>query len=119
MARRRTDSAEPLKKSRPATTMEAREAQLIALAYDRAEQRLRDGTASGQEITALIRAGSAKTRYELEKIKNETEKLRAQREVLESSKRTEEMYDKAIAAMRTYMGIAEEVDGDPYILGVD
>lgn len=119
MARRRTDSAEPLRKSRPATTMEAREAQLIALAYDRAEQRLRDGTASGQEITALIKAGSAKTRYEMEKLKNETEKLKAQKEVLEASKRTDEMYDKAIAAMRTYMGIAEEVDGDPYILGVD
>lgn len=119
MAQRRSDSAEPFKKLRPATTMEAREAQLIALAYDRAEQRLRDGTASGQEITALIRAGSAKTRYELEKIKNETEKLKAQREVLEASKRTEELYDKAIAAMRTYMGVPEEYDEDPYILGVD
>lgn len=119
MARRRINSAEPLKRSRPATTMEAREAELVSLAYDRAEQRLRDGTASGQEITALLRLGSAKTRYELEKIKNETEKLKAQREVLEASKRTDEMYDKAIAAMRTYMGIAEEVDGDPYILRVD
>lgn len=119
MARRRTDSAEPLKRSRPAATQEAREAQLIALAYDRAEQRLRDGTASGQEITALLRLGSVKTRYELEKIKNETEKLKAQKEVLDASKRTDEMYDRAIAAMRTYMGLAEEVDGDPYILGVD
>ena len=82
-------------------------------------KQVRDGTASGMEITALIKAGSAKSRYELEKIKNETEKLKAQREVLEASKRTDEMYDRAIAAMRTYMGIAEEVDGDPYILGVD
>ena len=119
MARRKANSAEPLKRPGPAATMEVREAQLIALAYDRAEQRLIDGTASGQEITALLRLGSAKTRYEIEKMKNETEKLKSQKEVLDAAKRTDEMYDKAIAAMRTYMGIAEEVDGDPYILGVD
>lgn len=116
MARKRSESAEPLQHFGPAMTQEAREAQLVSLAYDRAEQRLRDGTASGQEITALLRIGSVKARLELEKIKNETEKLKAQKEVLESSKRTDEMYDKAIAAMRTYMGIAEEYDEDPYIL---
>ena len=119
MARRKTENVEPLKRAPRAATQEAREAQLIALAYDRAEQRLIDGTASGQEITALLKLGSAKTRYEIEKMRHETEKLKSQKEVLDASKRTDEMYDKAIAAMRTYMGIAEEVDGDPYILGVD
>lgn len=119
MAQRKKNSAEPLKRPRPATTMEAREAQLVALAYDRAEQRLIDGTASGQEITALLKLGSLKTRYELEKMKNETEVLKAKREVLEASKRTDEMYDRAIAAMRTYAGMQEEYDDDPYILGLD
>ena len=119
MAQRRRTSAEPLKRPRPATTQEAREAQIVSLAFDRVEQRLIDGTASGQEITALLRLGSIKAQCELEKIKNETEVLKAKKEVLEASKRTDEMYDRAIEAMRTYMGIAEDYDGDPYILGVD
>ena len=35
----------------PATTLKGREDQLIALAVDRAEQQIRDGTASAQVIT--------------------------------------------------------------------
>lgn len=119
MARRKSVSAEPLKRRGPAMTQEALEAEVGALALERLAQRLADGTASGQEIVAGARLASSKTRYEIEKIKYETEKIKSQKEVLDAAKRTDEMYDKAIAAMRTYMGIAEEVDGDPYILGVD
>ena len=119
MPRRKAEDAHPLRRPPLATTQEGLESQAIALAYERAIDRLVNDTASGQEITALLRLGSAKTKYEIEKMRNETEKLRSQKEVLDASKRTDEMYDKAITAMRTYMGIAEEVDGDPYILGVD
>ena len=115
MARRQTEGFEPLKKLRPATSQEAREAQLVSLAYDALEQRLIAGTASGQEITALVKLGSMKTKYELEKLRHETEVLKSKKEVLDAAKRTDEMYDKAMAAMRSYVGI-EEMPDDPYIL---
>lgn len=115
MARRKPQPLEPERKLRPATSQEAREAQLVSLAFDAVEQRLLNGTASGQEITALIKLGSIKTKYEMEKLRNETEVLKSKKEVLDAAKRTDEMYDKAMAAMRTYVGL-EEMPDDPYIL---
>ena len=109
----------PLSAEPPALTAEDREDQLIALAVDLAEQRLRDGTASNQLVAEIMKRGSMRERLEREKLKNENEMLRAKREAMEAQKRTDEMYDRAIEAMRTYMGIAEDYDGDPYILGVD
>ena len=50
MGRRKATPTSGVKaKSRPATTPEARENQLIALAYDLVEQRLLDGTATSQD----------------------------------------------------------------------
>lgn len=118
MARAKKDAAESVRKVRPAATQEAREAQVVALAFDAVEKRLKAGTASGQEITALIKLGSEKAKLEREKIRNETEVLKAKKDALEASKRTEEMYEKALVAMRTYIGLGDTID-DPYILGVD
>lgn len=99
-------TAMPQKKRRmrPATTPEARENQLISLAYDLIEQRLLDGTATSQETTSLVKLGSMKARMELEKLKNENELLKAKTEALESTKRIEELYSEALAAMKTYGG---------------
>ena len=98
------------RKSRPATTPEARENQLIALAFDVVEQRLLDGTASAQETTALIKAGTTKTRLELEKLRKETQLLKAKTEAVESAQRVEELYAEAIKAMKTYTGQEEDND---------
>lgn len=98
------------RKTRPATTPEARENQLIALAFDVVEQRLLDGTASAQETTALIKAGTTKTRLELEKLRKETQLLKAKTDAVESAQRVEELYAEAIKAMKTYTG--REEDGD-------
>ena len=119
MAKRVLVPTETRPKQRPASTATGREAQMVNLAIDLAEEQLRNGTASSQVIVHFLKLGTEKEKLERQKLEMETEKLKAQKEVLEASKRTDEMYDKAIAAMRTYMGIAEEVDGDPYILGVD
>lgn len=99
-------------KSRPATTPEARENQLISLAYDLVEQRLLDGTATSQETTSLIRLGTSKARLEAEKLKNETELLKAKASAVESGQRIEELYLHAIAAMKTYTGQTEENDDE-------
>ena len=65
------------RKIRPALTPEARENQLIALAIDRAEQQLLDGTASSQVITHYLKLGSSRERLERERLENENKLIRA------------------------------------------
>lgn len=99
------------KKMRPALTPEAREGQLISLAIDLAEKQLLEGTASAQVITHYLKLGSTKERLEKEKLAKENELLRAKTEVIQSAKRTEELYRDALKAMREYSG---HNDSDEY-----
>lgn len=101
----------PKKRKRPAAiSPEARENQLISLAYDLVEERLLDGTATSQETTSLIRLGTAKARLEAEKIRKENQLLAAKTSQIESEKRTEELYANAIAAMKEYSGQGTRVE---------
>lgn len=101
--------AKPEAKSmRPAITPEARENQLISLAVDLAERQLREGTASSQVITHYLKMGSMREKLERERLIEENKKLRAQTSAIESEKRSEELYEKAIAAMKKYQGYYEE-----------
>lgn len=89
---------------RPAMSPEARENQMIALATDLVEQRLRDGTASAQETTHFLKLGTDKARLEKERLRLENELTKAKTEAIQSTKRVEELYANAIAAMRSYSG---------------
>lgn len=91
-------------KSRPALTPEARENQLIALAYDLAEKRLREGTASSQEVTHFLKMGSARERLEQERIRAENNLAVAKIENMQSQERSEELYKNAMEAFKTYAG---------------
>lgn len=102
--KRVVSSSEPSKRTRPALTPEARESQMISLAMDLVEQRLRDGTASSQETTHFLKLGTQKAQLELEKIQKENELLRAKAEAIDSAKRMEELYADAIKAMQNYSG---------------
>lgn len=106
------ESNKPKKSRRrqKATTPEAREKQLIALAYDRAEEHLINGTASQQLITHFLKLGS--TREELEKslIDGKAKLVGAQVENLEISRRNEDSAAKAIEALRRYTGTADDED---------
>lgn len=105
MAKVKVDSTSTIKKKmRPALTPEARENQCISLAFDLAEQQLRDGTASSQVITEFLKRGSDKTRLENEKLKAENKLLKAKTESIESQKKVEELYLAALNAMRCYTG---------------
>lgn len=95
-----------------AMTPEARENQLIAMAYDVAEQQLADGTISSQVLTQLLRAGSSRGRAELLKLERENELLRAKTESLQSAKRTDEIYENALRAMQHYSGMEIVDDSD-------
>lgn len=100
----KANSSKRDKKMRPALSPEARENQLISLAYDLAEERLSDKTASSQEVTHFLKLGSSKAQLEKEKLKQENALLSAKTESLESAKRVEELYDKALKAMKSYSG---------------
>lgn len=93
-----------MKRRPPARTPEARENQMIAYATDLAEKQLRDGTASSQVITHYLKLGSTKERLEKEMLLHEIELKKAKTESIQSGKRVEELFDKAILAMRTYSG---------------
>lgn len=96
----------------PATTPEAREDQMVALAMDEAERQIREGTASAMVLTHYLKLGTAKSREELKKLENETALLQARRDQIGSEQRMEELYSEAIRAMREYQGYEEEYDGD-------
>ena len=107
----KVSQTKPNKKIRPALTPEAREKQMIALARDRAEQQLLDGTASSQVITHFLKLGSERERLERERLEEENQLLRAKTKALEDSADMKEMYERAIKVMRDYAGVN---DADEY-----
>lgn len=95
---------EPIRKQRPATTPEGREQQLVALAMDASERRIKNNTASAQELVYLMKAGSPNAKLERQILQLQAELLVAKTEALQSQKRVEELYADALTAMRTYSG---------------
>lgn len=100
----RKNSDAPKPRRRPATTPEARERQLVALAVDVAEKQLRDGTVSSTVLAQLIKLGTQRERLEQERLRRENLLLEAKVQSIDSSKRSEELYEQAINAMRMYAG---------------
>lgn len=98
------------KHRRRATTPEGMENHLVSLAVDLAEKQLRDGTASAQVVTQLLKIASPRERLEREKLERENTLLRSRVEALESAQRMEELYAKAISSMRAYQGQPPEED---------
>ncbi len=88
----------------PATTPEARENQLIALAVDLVEQQLLDGTISNQVLLQLIKRASSKDRVEEQILEKKKDLITAQTDQLKKSANMEELYKEAIEAMRRYGG---------------
>ena len=88
------------------------ENQIIALAMDVVEKRLRNGTASSQETTHFLKLGSIKERRELLLLEQEIELKKAKTESIKSAERVEELYKEALNAMRTYSGANRKEDDD-------
>ena len=97
---------------RPALTPEARENQLISLAVDLVEQRLRDGTASAQETVHYLKLASRKTKLELERAELENKLIKAKTQVINDQADMKTLYKDAIDAMRRYSGHDSESEED-------
>lgn len=88
----------------PASTPEGRENELISLAYDLVEKRLREGTATSAETVHFLKLGSEKGRAEVDRLKKELSLMEAKTEMLQSSKRMEEMFENAMNMLKKYNG---------------
>lgn len=97
----------------PAMTPEDQEDQLISLAVDLAIKRLKEGTASNQLVSELIKLGTTKERLAKEKLQRENEMLRAKTEALEAARNNGEKYAAALKAFQSYSGFSE-VDDDEF-----
>lgn len=100
-------------KTLPARTPEARENQLINLAINLAEQKLRDGTASSQIITTLLNMATTKYQLENEKLRSDLKVASAKIEQMQNQGDMKDMYEKALVAFRTYQGNVE-IEEDEY-----
>lgn len=105
---------EKTERIRPALTPEARESQLIALAIDRAEQQLLDGTASSQVITHFLKLGTMKERLERDKLERENRLLEAKVEAIKQQARLEELYSSVLDAFKEYNGVDEDEDYEEF-----
>ena len=108
---KKTTSEEP-KSFRPALTPEARENQIISLAMNTAEQRIRDNTASDTLVCHFLKLGTSKYQLELEKLRSEEKLNQAKIDSIKSSEEQDELYKQAITAMMDYSGSGEV--GDDY-----
>lgn len=108
------------KRQMPARTPEARENELINLAVEETEKRLRNGTVSSQILTVLLKLATTKTQLELEKLRSDISLQRAKEKEIEDKALDSERFEKALAAFKIYRGDTEEdedefCDEDDYL----
>lgn len=95
----------PAKQKLPAAkTPEAREHQIISLAWDLAEERILDGTASNALLVQCLRMGGSRERKEKELMDARIEQTKIKTQAIEAERRMDEIYAKALDAMRIYSG---------------
>lgn len=92
----------PGKKRPPAKTPEAREAQLIAMAYDHAETQFRNGEASSQVTTHFLKMGSTRELKELKKIELDTKLAEAKIRQIDSVEEMKVLFKDAMEALTGY-----------------
>jgi hypothetical protein len=87
---------------------------MIALADALAEKQLREGTASAQVITHYLKLGTSREQLEQEKLRKENQLREAQIDQMASAARIEELYSRALDAMRGYSGQDPEPEHGAY-----
>lgn len=102
------------RKQMPAKTPEGRENQLINLAVDEAEKRLRNGTASSQIIVTLLKLATTRAQLELEKLRSDIALQRAKEQEIEDKASNNDLYSQALAAFRSYKGDSDDYEDEGY-----
>lgn len=98
----------------PARTPEARENQLINLAVEETEKRLRNGTASSQIIVTLLKLATTRAQLELEKLRSDVSLQKAKEQEIKDKASNADLYAQALAAFRSYRGDPSEEDEEEF-----
>lgn len=80
------------------------------MAVDLAEEQILSGRVSAQVLTHYLKLGSEREKLERSRLREENKLLEAKVRSLESSARTEELYENALKAMRVYTGQSDDDD---------
>jgi len=88
----------------PALTIETRENQLIALAMNLAEKRMREGKASSQEIVYFLKASSPDEKLKRQLLEAQAELARAKADAIKQSQQNAELIAEALSAFKEYSG---------------
>lgn len=99
----------------PALTPEEWENRLIAKSFRAVEERIENGTATAAEYVHFLKAGSAKQREEMEKLREENALLRAKTSAIESARDRAEFYGQVLAALSSYQTETKDEPIDPYV----
>lgn len=102
------------KNSPPASSPRSRENQIINLAYNEAENRIRNGTATSQLLTFFLKLGTLKEQMEIEKIKSDLSLAEAKMTQIQEQKSIKELYQKAIDAQKKYRGDSFSEEEEDY-----
>lgn len=84
------------------------------MAYDLAEKKLGDGTASAQEVTFFLKLGSKTEKLAQQFKEEEIKLLRIRAETIASQQRSEELMVDALNAFKRYSGDTSGEDEDDY-----
>lgn len=106
------ETSKKRRKTIPPMGQEARENYLIGLAYNLAEKKLKDGTASSQIITTLLNMATQKTQLEIEKLRSDLRVADAKIANMEKQETSMDLYEKALAAFATYSGNNKKEEDD-------
>ena len=74
--------------------------ELVNLAYDAVEERIKNGSASSQELIHFLKLGSSSERLNQEKMESDMDLQRAKIEQIQSSQQMENIIQNAIDAMK-------------------
>ena len=103
MRSKKNEEKEPIvRTSRPATSPEAREQQLVSLAVDLAEKQLREGTASPSVIGHFLKLAGQRERLEREILEKNARLIDAKAKNIDKERESEETAKAAIEAMKKY-----------------
>ena len=88
----------------PAKTPEDQEQRMINLTMRQTEQMLKEGRAPAPVLVHFLRLATEKTKLENKKLESDMKLAEAKIKVMESQKHSDELYEKALAAFKSYGG---------------
>lgn len=100
------------RKPRTDTSPQSRENEMIALAMDRVEERMRNGQASSAEYVHFLRLGTERAKLEREKLEYENKLIAAKTESIQQQGELKELFENAINAIHRYQGNPIDEDDD-------